>query len=117
MQIGPKNPAINVLHYMEHMVVVVPVDCDIDETEDVAEKHWNKRHESRQVRIVWHLHFQHHDGDDDGDHSIAECLESSLAHISLVRFGGGYERIKHIGHRTAIWNTLEYSSQRGDEHE
>jgi hypothetical protein len=29
---------------------------------------------------VGRVHLQHHDGDDDGDHAIAEGFQPSLAH-------------------------------------
>jgi hypothetical protein len=30
-----------------------------------------------------HLQFQHHDGDDDSDDTIAECFESTFAHPAI----------------------------------
>jgi hypothetical protein len=33
---------------------------------------------------VRHLQFQHHDGDDDGEHAIAERLEPACAHVAPI---------------------------------
>ncbi|OIQ80596.1 hypothetical protein GALL_376390 [mine drainage metagenome] len=60
--------------------MVVPVDTDIDEAEHIAEKHRQQGQQCVEMLAVRHLQFQHHDGDDDGNHAITECLDASLFH-------------------------------------
>jgi hypothetical protein len=31
---------------------------------------------------MWHLHLQNHNGDDDGEHGVAERLHSVFTHVS-----------------------------------
>ena len=74
MQVGPQDPPGHVVGGGQHVMMVVPVDAEIHETEDVAQKHRQQGIKHRKVGAVWHLHFQHHDGDDDGENTIAECF-------------------------------------------
>src|SRR6516164_5540833 len=71
---------------MQQVMVVVPVDADINETQDVAEE--DRQYGQQVVRAVAvrHFHFQHHDRDDDRDHAVTESLQSSRPHLpSLFR--------------------------------
>src|SRR5262245_38940165 len=70
------------------MVVIVPVDREVDEAQDVAEKHGQQRRECADLASVWRTHFEHHDRDDDGDDAVAECLEPGFSHgpeLSAIR--------------------------------
>lgn len=62
------------------MVVIVPVNPDVKEAQHVAEENRQQRAESAKVLAVRHLHFQHHNGDDDGDNAVTERLKATLAH-------------------------------------
>src|ERR1051325_10040502 len=66
---------------VEHVVMVVPVDSHKDEAEDVAKKSRQPRLERGEVGAVRHFEFEHHNGDDDREHAIAECFESAFAHL------------------------------------
>jgi hypothetical protein len=79
MQIGPERAAIDALYCMQHVVVIVPVDPDVDETQDIAQKYGQKRHQRFHPGVVRYFQFQHHDRNDDGDDTVAESLESSFA--------------------------------------
>src|SRR4029077_2583260 len=35
-----------------------------------------------------YLHFQHHDGNDDGDHAVAERLQPPFGHLPSATFPG-----------------------------
>ena len=65
---------------MKHVVVIVPVDAQVDEAQNVAQEDGNQRRESLGTRAVRHFQLQHHDGDEDGDHAITERFESILSH-------------------------------------
>ena len=55
--------------------MVVPIDSHEDKAEDIAEEGWQDRLESGPVHHFRDFEFQHHDGDDDGDHAVAEGLD------------------------------------------
>src|SRR5215212_5124554 len=69
---------------MQHMVVVVPIDAQVDEAQHIAEEHRHQWRQSVDALAVRHLHLQHHDRDDDGDHTIAESLKPTFSHCFLV---------------------------------
>ena len=57
------------------MVVVVPVDAEDDKAEDVGEKDRHERFKRVDVGPFGDVKLEHHDGDEDGDHPIAERLQ------------------------------------------
>src|SRR6266851_10424885 len=65
-------------------MVVAPIDAEKNKTQHIAEKHRNKRTQRSQISPVRRPHLQHHDGDDDGHHAIAERFHASLSHIGIV---------------------------------
>src|SRR5436305_13885622 len=81
---------------MQHVMVVVPVDADINEIQDVTEEHRQHGQQVMEAVAMRRLHLQHHDRDDDCDHAVAECLQASGAHLPspLVPWLGreAYER-------------------------
>src|SRR5437879_12460166 len=66
-------------------MVVAPIDPEKHEAEHVAQKHRDQRLQRRPVGSVWHPHFQHHDRDNDGNHTVAERLEPLLTHPLPLR--------------------------------
>ena len=65
---------------MQHMVMVVPVDADVDEAQYIAQEHRDQWRKSLDALAMRRLQLQHHDGDDDGDHAGAECFDPILTH-------------------------------------
>src|SRR6185312_3433867 len=63
--------------------MVVPVDADIEEAEQVHQQGGYHGFERLEATAVGHFELQHHDGDDDGDHAVTECLESTFVHECL----------------------------------
>ena len=62
------------------MLMVVPVDADVDEAQYIAQQDRQYR-QQRFGRIpMRHLQFEHHDGDDDRDHAVTERLQPALTH-------------------------------------
>jgi hypothetical protein len=67
------------------VVVVVPIDAEVNETQNVAQEYGDQWHQSLDTLAVGHLHFQYHDGDDDGDHAITERFKPILSHAKSTR--------------------------------
>ncbi len=84
VQVGPEDRPAHMLRDMEHVVMIVPVDADIDEAQDVAEEDRQERPECREVAAERNLHLQDHDGDDDGEDAVTECFHPILAHGSSL---------------------------------
>jgi hypothetical protein len=90
VQIGPQDRTAHTRAGLEQVVVVVPVDAEIHETQHVAQEHRQQAGEvgkartRRLVMAVRNLHLEHHDGDDDGEHAIAERFESTFVHEGAV---------------------------------
>ena len=58
--------------------MIVPVYCNIQKAEDIAEKGGCKGDECAQIRPVRRLQLEHHDRDNDGDHTVAECFQPAF---------------------------------------
>jgi len=62
------------------MVMIAPVDRDVDETQHVTQEDRYRLLERAEVGSVRRLHLEHHDRDDDGDHAITEGNDPVLFH-------------------------------------
>src|SRR5207248_1894559 len=82
MKIRPQDWTGNPARRMQHVVVIVQVDPDIEEAQHVPEEDRQEWSQSLRVFSARHFHLEHHDCDDDGDHTVTECFESTLAHRS-----------------------------------
>src|SRR5262245_34146955 len=80
MKIRPQNAPGHSRAGMEHTLMIIPIDTDVYEAEDIAQKHGSDRRERSETVAVRNFHLKHHDGDDDRDGAIAERLEPVLAH-------------------------------------
>ena len=74
------------MHAVEQVVMVVPVDRQHHERQHIGEKNRHERCECRRIGAVRDFHLEHHDGDDHGDHAVAERFEPSLAHVRYLRW-------------------------------
>ena len=66
-------------------MVVVPVDAEIDEAQQITQELRHQRFQRGEFDTVRHFQFQHHDGDDDGEHAVAEGFEPVLLHKPRIR--------------------------------
>src|SRR5215472_3172464 len=82
VQIGPEHCARHPGAGMEHVMMIVPVNTNIEKTHDVAEEHRQYRYQGFQAAALRYLHLQHHDRDDDRDHAVTERFQSPLAHLA-----------------------------------
>lgn len=72
MKICPERHAADAINRMKDVVVIVPIDSDINETQHVTEKRRKHRAKGFQIRLVRRFHLEDHDCDDNRDHAIAE---------------------------------------------
>src|SRR5918992_1764169 len=85
MQIRPEHRPRDFLSRMKHVVVVIPIDTQVDEAQNVAQEYGDQGHQRLEALAVGHLQLQHHDGDDDGDHAITERFKPILSHAECPR--------------------------------
>jgi hypothetical protein len=63
---------------MQHMMMVIPEDAHIQEAKRISQKQWQFGLERGDICSGRNLQVEHHNGNDDGDHSIRERLEPLL---------------------------------------
>ena len=80
VQVGPQDRAADALDQLQHVVVVVPVDADVDEAQHIGQKHRQQRLQLGEGSPVRNLELQNHDSDDDRHHPVAEGLQTSGSH-------------------------------------
>ena len=71
-------------------MVIVPVDANINEAQNIAEKCRNQITQCSQIGLMRCFQLQHHDGDDDGHYPITECFQSAFGHL-----WGASLRVRH----------------------
>ena len=74
MKVRPEHRSSDLLAGMQHVVVVVPIDAQVDEAQHIAQEHGDQWRKCINADPVRHLHFQNHDGNDDREHAITECF-------------------------------------------
>jgi hypothetical protein len=79
------------------VVVIVPVDRQIDEAHDIRHKARGHAHEGRHIGTVRYPQLQHHDGDQDGDDAITERSKTIFSHrVVLAGLSRGIQVPPHI---------------------
>ena len=81
VEVRPEDTTRDFFGGLEQVVMVVPINADVDETQDVAEEDGQERFQRGEVRFVRDFQLQHHDGDDDGEDAVAEGFESGGFHL------------------------------------
>jgi hypothetical protein len=85
MQIRPQNSAADRVRGLEHMMMIAPINADIDEAQDIAQEDGRQcRQVDDAARMRRWLQFQHHDGNRHGDDAIAERFKSILFHAAML---------------------------------
>jgi hypothetical protein len=70
------------LDNLQKVVVIGPIDPKVDKTQYVAQEDRGQWTQCGQVRAQRNSQFQHHDGDDDGNYTIAEGFHPIFAHTN-----------------------------------
>src|SRR5262249_37750956 len=83
VEVRPERTRIDHPDRLEQMMMVAPIDSEEDEAQGVTHKFRHERAEPRQRGALWNLQPKDHDGDEDGDDTIAERFHSSLGHVRL----------------------------------
>src|SRR5215472_5780834 len=86
MQIRPKNLARDVVRGLKQVVMIVPIDAYVEETENVTEKNGNQWKECGEIAQGGDLYIEHQERDNDGKYAVTESLYTSFAHfVKLLR--------------------------------
>jgi len=80
MQIGPQDRSGNALGSVQEMMMIVPVDADVNEAQDVAQKDRNRGPKRFERRPGRHPEVKDHDGDDDREDAVTEGFETPFVH-------------------------------------
>ena len=80
VQVGPKNTAANLPGRLEHVMVVVPIDAEVNKAQHVTQKDRQYRLQCRQFDRVRHFQFQHHNRDNDCKDAVTERFEPGRFH-------------------------------------
>lgn len=81
VEVCPKNLAGDVVRSLKQMMMIVPVDTYVEETENVTEKKGNQWKQCSQIGRGRGLYIEHQERNNDSKHSVTECLYSSFAHF------------------------------------
>lgn len=73
---------------MQHMVMVVPINTEIHETHRIREENRQHRLQTDPACILWCTQLEHHDGDNDGDDTVAECFKAIALHGMIIADAG-----------------------------
>src|SRR3954467_15288247 len=72
------------LNGMKHVVMVVPVNTDINKTEQVTNENRKQRMQRIKFSGVRYFKLQHHNSDDDGQYAITKCFQPSFSHSNFL---------------------------------
>jgi hypothetical protein len=85
MGICPENNAVDSRNGVKKMVMVVPINRQVNEAQYVTDEIRKYANKGRPTRPVRHFQLEDHDRDDDGDDTITECGETIFSHSVTPR--------------------------------
>lgn len=74
MQVAPDDPAVHTNDSMKQMMMIAPVNTEINKTEYIAHKNRPQFQQCLNGIIMRHFYFEYHNGDDDSQYAIAESF-------------------------------------------
>jgi hypothetical protein len=80
MKIRPQNSRRNAFDRMKHVVVIIPIDSEINEAENVTQEYGDERPERFESLTVRNLQFEDHYRYDDRKNTIAERFKPVSTH-------------------------------------
>jgi hypothetical protein len=80
MEVSPEDWSGNAFGSVQEMMMVVPVNADINEAEDVAQENRNRGPKRFERRARRHPEVEDHDRDDDREDAVAESFETPFVH-------------------------------------
>src|SRR5450631_589566 len=81
VEVAPQDGPVDALDNLEHVMVVAPVDADVDEAEQVGQELRGGAAKRLEGGLVRDLQLQNHDGDDDGEDAVAKRFEPTGSHL------------------------------------
>ena len=83
MQVCPQYAAAYTGNGMYKMMVIDPVNTQVNKTKQVAEKNGYQWFYYIPVCTVRYFQFQYHNGDNDGNNAVAECFKPCFGHAAI----------------------------------
>src|ERR1039458_918289 len=84
MEVRPHDSAGHLVRGLQQVMMVVPVDAQVDEAQHVGQEHRQKWLQHGDFGTVRHSQLQDHDRNNDSEHAVAEGLEPVLFHLYLM---------------------------------
>src|SRR6476660_529889 len=69
---------------MEQVVMIVPVDAYVDKAQHITRENGNYWAQGLEIDAMRHLQFQHHDGNDNGEHAVTEGFDPVTFHLAML---------------------------------
>lgn len=85
MQVGPQHGNVHRFDRVKHVMMVVPVNGDVNEAEYVTQEHREKRSEIMPLSSVRNFELENHDGEDDGKNTVAKSFQTIFTHMEFLR--------------------------------
>jgi hypothetical protein len=84
MEIGKHYPGIDSCRCMKKIVMIAPINSDIQETQNIADEFWNQCSQIVPLIAVRHFDLKYHYGDNDCHDTVAESFKPASLHASLI---------------------------------